>query len=253
MTPVIVNKDVATVISSDEKSAEVSPVIPSPADRRPSLSPASRSDAGEEPSTSLQNIVALCQMATKVSYDICKNNEHVAKLLLLRNVYRLGEIVTGIIDFGNSSIPCFQVSMFLESTEQLEPSFSNNKTKQQLQRMTRRVIAERHQYTLNTKRMAVSLSIPVGSTPEFRTTAVSLQYNLRLEFITSASHATVATHSALHVPYAGDPSFEHSVAVPSVEVEAFDCVIPLKVHSARTGRGGRSGIGSGKGFVFEVA
>jgi len=59
--------------------------------------------------SSMANIQFLVQNSQKVSYDICKNNEHVAKLILLRGAFRLGEPVIGIIDFEESSIPCFKV------------------------------------------------------------------------------------------------------------------------------------------------
>ena len=45
-----------------------------------------------------------------VSYDICKNNEHVAKLILLRGSYRLGDSVVGLINFEKSIVPTIEVN-----------------------------------------------------------------------------------------------------------------------------------------------
>ncbi|KAJ3027039.1 hypothetical protein HK097_006255, partial [Rhizophlyctis rosea] len=170
------------------------------------------------------------------TFDICKNNEHVAKLSLMRNTYRLGETINGIIDFGKSFVPCFQVSMFLETTEQLEPGFAVSKPKRQLQRVTKKVVAESHRMTLNVRRMGVALSIPSGLTPEFKTSSFGLSYSLRLEFITSSSTSSVGSHADLYSRTGVvDPSFEHRFAGKDVEVEAFDCVIPLRVFPSRSG------------------
>jgi hypothetical protein len=48
-------------------------------------------------------------------------------------------------------------------------------------RSTRRVISEFHRSVLHTKRLPFSLAIPISSTPTFRTSAISLQWQLRLE------------------------------------------------------------------------
>jgi hypothetical protein len=47
-----------------------------------------------------------------VSYDICKNNEHVAKLILLRGSYRLGDSVVGLINFEKSIVPTIEVIFY---------------------------------------------------------------------------------------------------------------------------------------------
>ncbi|KAJ1556524.1 hypothetical protein HK096_000363, partial [Nowakowskiella sp. JEL0078] len=158
------------------------------------------------------------------SFDICKNNEHVAQLLLLRNSYRLGETVTGIINFSNSSIPCYQISVYLETSEQIEVPFAS-RSKLQTTKLTRKVVAEFHKYTLNMNRISIGLSIPVLCTPEFQTTAVSVQWCLRMEFVTG-------TKEKLHQIASIDSHFAHYSAVPVAEVESFDCVIPLYVHGS---------------------
>jgi hypothetical protein len=119
--------------------------------------------------SSLQNIQNMMQISHKVSYDICKNNEHVAKLILLRGSFKLGEPVIGVVDFEASVIPCFQMSVYLETTESVEQPFAL-KTKSQLSKLTRRVHSEYHKYTLNTKRTSILLSIPMACSPDFQTT-----------------------------------------------------------------------------------
>ncbi len=63
----------------------------------------------EVPTTSIENIINTIQLMGKVSYDICKNNEHIAQLQLPRIGFRLGEVVTAVLLFSKSSIPCYHV------------------------------------------------------------------------------------------------------------------------------------------------
>lgn len=130
-----------------------------------------------------------------VSYDICKNNEPVAKVILLRNTYRLGETITGIVNFSHSRIPCYQVkkissvmifnshpyphllflshpqiSAYLENSENIESVYSI-RSKQQTTKQTRKIVAEQHRNVLNARRTNISLTIPLSGTPEFQTTA----------------------------------------------------------------------------------
>ncbi|KAI8839901.1 Rgp1-domain-containing protein [Chytridium lagenaria] len=175
--------------------------------------------------TLMQNLTLICQRSGKLSFDICKNNEHVAQLKLTRGLYRLGEIITGILDFSKSSVPCFQVSAFLENSESVDAPFSV-KPKHQMVRATRRVFAEQHRYTVNVCKTGISLPIPLGCTPDFKTTAVSLSWVLRLEFITGLSPMLLA-------PAASDVNFVHLGVMNHADVEAFDCLIPLKVYPTK--------------------
>ncbi len=59
--------------------------------------------------TTMQNADDAIQMSNKVSYEICKNNEHVAQLLLPRISFRLGETVTAVFSFAQAALPCYHV------------------------------------------------------------------------------------------------------------------------------------------------
>jgi hypothetical protein len=105
-----------------------------------------------------------------VSYDICKNNEHIAQLTLPRLGYKLGENVVAVVNFAKSSIPCYHLSVYLETHELIEPFFAA-KTKSHIANHTRVSYGEFHQHTLNSKRSTVSLTIPPNATPDFQSTA----------------------------------------------------------------------------------
>eukprot|EP00842_Homolaphlyctis_polyrhiza_P005003 jgi/Hompol1/5503/HPOL_004481-RA len=158
-----------------------------------------------------------------VSYEICKNNEHVAQLTLPRTSYRLGETITAVLNFTNGSIPCHQVSVYLESIENVEPPFLV-KTKHQTTSHTRRCHTEVHRSTLNTRRLTVSITIPWAATADFQSTAVSMLWSLRIEFVTGKTGQLV-----IGDPANVDDPFLHQRGVRTVEVEPFDCPIPLKV------------------------
>ncbi|KAI9364441.1 Rgp1-domain-containing protein [Zopfochytrium polystomum] len=180
--------------------------------------------------TTMQRLVMTCQSSSKVSFEICKNNDHVAHLILQRGTYRLGETVTGVLNFTKCTIPCFQISLFLEHSENVEASFLA-RAKPGLVKATRRVFAEQHNYVLNTVRTGISLPIPVGSSPEFKTNAVSLSWVLRIEFITGTKRSVPLMRSS-----AKDTNFVHQSAVERSDVEAFECLIPLRVLPTKTGK-----------------
>jgi RAB6A-GEF complex partner protein 2 len=124
----------------------------------------------EVPTTSIDNIANTIQNAGRVSYDICKNNEHIAQLSLPRLGYKLGDNVVAVLEFQNSSIPCYHVSVYLETHETIEPFFAG-KTKTHIANHTRACYGEFHEHTLNSKRATVSLTIPPNATPDFQSSA----------------------------------------------------------------------------------
>ncbi|KNC98948.1 uncharacterized protein SPPG_05908 [Spizellomyces punctatus DAOM BR117] len=231
--PVVINKDEA-VVSTETVHHALPPTLLTLDridNRRATVRPRSKTKSLLEKDDivdCMARTINLCQHTKKVSYDICKNNEHVAQLILPRNVYRLGETVMGMLDFSNSSIPCYQLSAFLENNEHIEEPFAV-RSNEQSSRLTRRVYAEHHRYSLNTQRAHIELFLPVSCSPEFQTSAVSVQWCLRLEFITGSN-------TRLHLRASNDVHFAHMHANPTAAVEAFDCVIPLRVYGAKTAR-----------------
>ncbi|CAI2181298.1 2221_t:CDS:10 [Funneliformis geosporum] len=159
----------------------------------------------------------------KANYDICKNNQRVAQLCLLKTSYRLGDIVTGTINFHDAVIPSYQVSVTLESSEIVESSIAN-RSQQQIARMTRKIHGEHHEFCLNAARISFAISIPTSSTPDFQTTGVKLQWCLRLEFITGPKGQSPL------MPLNADERHQYYQAIDDVYVETFDCAIPIKVY-----------------------
>ena len=78
--------------------------------------------------------------------------------------------MAAVLHFAKSSIPCFHVSVYLETHEVVDPAFAA-KTKPLIASHTRVCYGEFHQHTLNSKRCAIALTIPPNSTPDFSSTA----------------------------------------------------------------------------------
>lgn len=192
--PIILVKDYAEVIDLDDTQAtlstksssqkledsasEIAQLNSSLSQRRssasstmhPPTSPRSSQLALDNmlPKDPLSIIQHICQLSTRMNYDICKNEELVAKFIIQRNVYRLGETIYGILDFSNAPVPCYQVSVTLETHETVTPELSL-RPKQVMNKLTRRVLAEFHEYVVNTRRVSVPLHIPNWVTAEFAT------------------------------------------------------------------------------------
>lgn len=232
LDPVVVNTDEARVTCAEENpDSEKSPLAAQEAlfdllRRGYDDDAQSPVDVAEEQERmeylkhpSLHHAMVACQQNSRVTFDICKNTEHVAQLVLTRTAYRIGDSVVGIIKFHRGTVPCYQISVFLEAMERVQSDFNSAKGP----RESRRVLAEHHEFCLNTKRTQVMLPIPTNCTPDFVTTAVTLQYGVRIEFVTGAKDRMATT-----VHQEGE-SVVHSHGTPVAEVESFDCTIPIKV------------------------
>ncbi|CAG8459151.1 7344_t:CDS:2 [Ambispora gerdemannii] len=191
---------------------------------KPPQPPPSHHVSLENQQKSCANTIAiLAKNMRKANYDICKNNERVAQLCLLKTSYRLGDVVNGVISFVNFVIPSYQVSITLENSELVEPTIAN-RPQHQISRLTRKIHGEHHEFCLNSRRISFSITIPTTSTPDFATTGVNLQWGLRLEFITGPKDKPPL------LAFNADDRHQYYQAVSEVNVETFDCFIPIKVY-----------------------
>lgn len=221
MNPVIINKDLSTIRQRNTESLDLihSPLPYTPIENNFSV----KIDDGY----SFRNVCNLCQQATKVSYEICKDNENVAQLLFTRSVYRLGESIIGIIKFKTNALRCYQVTTYLETNEQIEYPYAL-RSKGKGGRVTKKVIAQQQDFCLNNSKIFVELPIPLYATPEFNINAVNLNWFLRFEFITSSNEKIMNVDSM-------NNNFIHTTGISNSNVETFDCKIPIKVYGSKYG------------------
>jgi RAB6A-GEF complex partner protein 2 len=169
--------------TSAPPSALLSPTESVPSHRR-------RSSFLEEPTTIkeaidfaiLRNNQSLDSSRSKNRYEISRSGRRVAVVNLARPSYRLGETVHASIDFSNSDIPTYAISVALESSEVVDPSLAL-RSETSVSRVTRRTHATFAENVIFAKKVGLSLTIPWNASPEFVTTGVSSSWKVRVEFI----------------------------------------------------------------------
>ena len=125
-------------------------------------------------------------------FTIARAGCQVGVLTILRPAYRLGEVVTGKIDFVQQdhasdkipSVTSYGVSLTLETMERIDPSLAL-RSASSIQRATRKVYAQVTDTTLFARELSFSLEIPTTATPTFETTGVWLSWRIRIEFTTA--------------------------------------------------------------------
>ncbi|CAI4217315.1 unnamed protein product [Parascedosporium putredinis] len=118
-------------------------------------------------------------------FEIARNGQRVALIVLTRAAYRLGEVVTMVVDFANAEVPCYAVHSDLETYEKVDQSLAM-RSEAGVQRVTRKVLVSGSEATLFSKRAVFMATIPISATPEFITSGVSLEWKVRVEFVVPA-------------------------------------------------------------------
>lgn len=230
------------------------------ASRRPSLieedAPSSAKDAIDM--AILRSNVAPEGQGSPNRFEIARNGRRVAVVVLTRPAYRLGESVTAVVDFSGAEVPCYAVHFALETSERVDAALAV-RSEASVGRVTRRVVASGSECALFARRVVFSGAIPVGSTPEFFTSGVGLEWKLRLEFV-------VPGEGGRHGSGGGEGDGEGReeergsglleelsrdegggavlVAAEGVACESFEVGVPIKVY----GVAGREGEDEGEGM-----
>ncbi|KAK9712289.1 Golgi membrane exchange factor (Ric1p-Rgp1p) subunit [Basidiobolus ranarum] len=172
---------------------------------------------------SLEIASMICQKFSKVMFNISKGDDSFAQFSMMKTAFRLGDVVTGTLTFMSSLERSYQVSVTLESIETVDEFFAN-KTPQQTEICTKKIHAEQHEFCLNTLRTNIMLNIPPHCTPGFRTSAVSLEWYLRIRLIIGMKEKHPMTLSHY------DANHTHLKAIDYADSETFDCRVPIRVY-----------------------
>ncbi|KAJ9061704.1 Golgi membrane exchange factor (Ric1p-Rgp1p) subunit [Entomophthora muscae] len=132
--------------------------------------------------TCLKAVYGITRKTKPVSYTFNKGDTVIGRMCLRRSFFRIGESIHILIHFLPSPIKCYQISVTLESYEQVVPEFACQSAARTDQ-LTRQILTQYHTLSTNADRSSFDLAIPNHCTPGFITSAVSLQYRLRLEFL----------------------------------------------------------------------
>ncbi|KAL6823965.1 intracellular protein transport protein [Trichoderma camerunense] len=169
-------------------------------------------------------------------FEIARNGQRVGVVMLTRPAYRLGEVVTMVIDFSDADIPCYAVHATLESSEKIDSTLAL-RSDSSIHRVTRKVYVASSESTLFTRRVVFTPTIPISATPEFVTSGISFEWKIRVEFVVPSQG-----HDALRGQQTPFPLLEQIsrddkgglvlVAVENLACESFDVPVPLRVYGA---------------------
>ncbi|KAK8087040.1 hypothetical protein PG994_002014 [Apiospora phragmitis] len=216
----------------------LSPTAGGPSSRRPSVF--------EEASTAKEAIDLAIMRSNLASesgqsnnrFEIARNGQRVAVVMLARPAYRLGESVNMAIDFTGAETPCYAIHAVLETSERIDPSLAI-RSEASVHRVTRKTFGSASEATLFARRIVFSPTIPINATPEFVTSGLSLEWKIRIEFVVPSSvedaegeRRAQGPHPLLEEIAKDDRGGLVLVAAENLECESFEVAVPLKVYGA---------------------
>jgi len=171
-------------------------------------------------------------------FEISREGDRIAAIMLARPAYRLGETISVVLTFNESDIPCYSLRATLESSETVDAAIAL-RSKASIQRATRRVHASHTESTIFARSVVFNPVIPMNSTPEFITSGISHEWRLRFEFVTSRSkkgeEPDRGLDDLLEDLAQDERSNERGTVAAGVQMmpcETFDVTIPLQVYGA---------------------
>ncbi|KAK6188826.1 hypothetical protein SNE40_004924 [Patella caerulea] len=114
------------------------------------------------------------------SFNITNSQGRVAKLLLFKQAFKLGDDIVGVFDFKDGTIPCVQYSVTLQSEEQISEECRHKMS--QGSAITSYV--KHQEMCLHVDETHMSIPIPLTASPGFITDIVCLRWRLHFEFVT---------------------------------------------------------------------
>ncbi|KAJ5569421.1 Reduced growth phenotype protein 1 [Penicillium hispanicum] len=165
-------------------------------------------------------------------FEIARDGQRIAVVVLNRPVHRLGETIIATVDFGDAAIPCYAVRASLETSEKVVPTLAV-RSNASIHRTTRRIHASLFENTLYATRVVFSPAIPISATPTILTSGVTLDWDLRFEFVTpnvpdDPGHGPSGTR--LLEVLSSDDRGKVLSAMEYLGCESFEISIPLTVY-----------------------
>lgn len=167
-------------------------------------------------------------------FEIARNGKRVAVVMLARPAYRLGESVTAAIDFTDADIPCYAIHASLETSEKVDTTIAL-RSEASILRATRKSHVSHSESTLFARRVVFSPTIPISATPEFITSGVSLDWRIRIEFVTprlAHGENDVRGGPELLEEISRDDRGSILLAAEGLECETFEIAVPIRVYGA---------------------
>ncbi len=192
----------------------------------------------------LRSNVATSSNRSTNRFEIARNSQRVAVIILTRSAYRLGETITAVIDLSVADIPCYSIYGSLETSENVDPAIAL-RSGASIHRVTRRIHASHTENTLFARKVIFSPSIPPTATPGFITSGVSLEWSLRIRFVTPkpvTEEDKVASRDAFMEEVSRDDRGSVTAAPESLACESFEITVPLRIYGAVAGWSESNGV-----------
>ncbi len=170
-------------------------------------------------------------------FEIARSGKRVAVIMLARPAYRLGETITVVIDFTDTEIPCYAIHASLETSEKIDNAIAL-RSEASILRVTRKIHSSHSELTLFARRVVFSPTIPVSATPEFITSGVSLEWWVRIEFVTPRllrDFENTQRYTELLEEMSRDDRGTVFAAAETLDCESFEIAVPLRIYGALTG------------------
>ncbi|KAJ5925062.1 hypothetical protein N7454_007701 [Penicillium verhagenii] len=165
-------------------------------------------------------------------FEIARDGKRIAVVVLNRPVHRIGETIIATVDFGNAAIPCYAVRASLETSEKVVPTLAV-RSNASIHRTTRRIHASLFENTLYATRVVFSPAIPTTATPTILTSGVTLDWDLRFEFVTPNilnESGRGPSGTKLLETISSDDRGQVLSALEHLGCESFEISIPLTVY-----------------------
>ncbi|XP_041361064.1 RAB6A-GEF complex partner protein 2-like [Gigantopelta aegis] len=153
------------------------------------------------------------------SYNITNAKGKVARFLMFKQAYKLGEDIVGIFDFTDGTVPCVQYSVTLQSEEQIAEECRRKAS----QGVAVTSYVKHQEMCLHTLKSSINIPLPLTAAPGFITDIVCLRWRLHFEFVTSCEPIEGPmrpTNPDENVTWRGPPT---------VNVETMVWDLPIKV------------------------
>ncbi|CEJ53751.1 hypothetical protein PMG11_00095 [Penicillium brasilianum] len=165
-------------------------------------------------------------------FEIARDGKRIAVVVLNRPAHRLGETVIATVDFGDAAIPSYAVRASLETSEKVMPTIAV-RSSASIHRTTRRIHASLFENTLYATRVVFSPAIPISATPTILTSGVTLDWDLRFEFVTPKTNGEPGhgpSGTQLLEMTSSDDRGKVLSAMEHLGCESFEISIPLTVY-----------------------